>query len=213
MNDNFEKEQAKNLLKKGVSAMNIIVDDHQINQLMSYLDLLKKWNKTYNLTSVTDWKDMVTIHILDSLALLPFIDGSHIADLGTGAGLPGIPLAIMFPDKQFTLVDCVGKKIRFIRQVQRLLSLSNIKTEHSRIEHLVVDQVFDVIIARALASIGTIISLSRSYLASNGYFLLMKGVIPYEELELFDNQYTVQELKIFGLDAKRHIITINNKEL
>src|SRR5437879_4071655 len=136
-------------LKTGLSEMNLIMTDEQLSQLLVYLQLLQKWNKTYNLTAITDFDKMITHHLLDSLSVSPYITGDNIVDVGSGAGLPGIPLAIYFPDKKFTLIESVGKKTRFISNAVRELGLKNVDVVNVRAEEYQTPNVFDTMIARA----------------------------------------------------------------
>ena len=141
-------------IKEGLESLSLSCDEDQINQLVTYLELLKKWNKVYNLTSITDQNKMVSYHILDSLAIHQQIPAqANCLDVGTGAGLPGIPFAIVYPKSQWVLLDSNGKKTRFVQQAIASCSLSNVKVVHARIQDYDAASPFDVIVSRAYASL------------------------------------------------------------
>lgn len=180
-----------------------------IERLLDYLELLQRWNKTYNLTAVRDPDEMVTRHLLDSLAVLPFVAGDSLADLGSGAGLPGVPLAIATPDVQVTLVDSNGKKARFLREVARALPLANVRVEQVRVQYL--QGTFDCITARAFASLAEMLSWGGHSLAHNGVWLALKGRIDEAELAEVSAPFrvaAVHALRVPGLNAQRHVIEI-----
>lgn len=187
------------------------VSDAQKDLLMRYLALFIKWNKAYNLSAIRDPKAMVTLHLLDSLVVAPHFKGQNVLDVGTGGGLPGIPLAILFPDTQFTLLDSAGKKIRFLFQVVNELGLKNVTVQNLRVENLVPVDKFDVIISRAFASVVDFVSCSGHLLAQNGAFWAMKGQNPVDELSQIQKHYIVasfQPLSVPGLDAERCLIKL-----
>lgn len=190
-------------------ALEIEATDAQIKQWLDYLGLLKRWNKVYNLTSVEESEALAT-HCLDSLSVAGFITGEQIADVGSGGGLPGIPLAILFPEKKFTLIDAVAKKARFQRQAITELKLKNVEATPARVEQFKPDSPFDQIISRAFSSLEDFVSLTQPLLAAEGTWLAMKGRIPEQELAALDKKfaYTVIPLKVPGLDAERHLIHI-----
>lgn len=180
-------------------------------QLVSYLLLLEQWNQAYNLTSVRELENMVTQHILDSLAVVPYIHGEQVIDVGTGAGLPGIPLALALPRCQFTLLDSNGKKTRFLTHVMHELHIHNVKVVQSRAEDYKPEQCFDTIIARALCAVPDFLAQTKHLCCDDGKFLAMKGQYPTEELEGITAEfsvYNIYDLKIPGLDAKRHLIVV-----
>lgn len=194
----------------GLSEMRLNLSTAKQQLLLDYMYLLKKWNQTYNLTAITDEMQMVTYHLLDSLTITAYIKGSSILDVGTGGGVPGIPLAIFYPEKQFTLLDSNGKKTRFLRHVAHQLGLSNVSVVHSRMEEFATPVSFDTITARAVKSIDSLLQWTPSLLVDNGCWVLMKGVNPHEELQNVTLPYQVVKLKVPGLDAKRHVVLINN---
>lgn len=180
--------------------------------LLAYLALLLRWNQTYNLTAIRDPGQMVTLHLLDSLAMHGHLDGIEtLADLGTGAGLPGIPLAIVHPRLRVTLVESNGKKARFMREVLRQLKLDNAEVAESRIEALARPGQFDAITARALATLPLILELGGHLLSAHGVLLAMKGVYPEEEIAGLPPGWRVDgswPLQVPGLDAERHLLRI-----
>jgi len=188
------------------------VSNAQISQLLQFLQLLQRWNKVINLTSVDRMDEMLTKHFLDSLSVAGYIHGQRIADVGSGGGLPGIPLAIACPGSRFTLIDSVAKKTRFLRQVVTELGLSNVEVVHARAEKFHPDMKFDQIISRAFSGLTEFIGLTEHLLAEQGEWLAMKGKYPDDELAALDTKmaYTVHPLSIPGLDADRHLIQITH---
>ena len=178
------------------------------SRLVDFLHLLVKWNRAYNLTAVRQPEQMVTRHLLDSLVVGPYLQGPRILDVGTGAGLPGIPLALAYPDHHFTLLDSNGKKIRFVTQAVAELGLANVDVVQSRIEAFQPASRFDTITARAYASIEELVSQTTRILADGGQYLIMKGVYPVAEVEAMPTGYrleAVQPLNVPKLDAERHL--------
>ncbi len=195
-------------MRQGLAALGIEATDEQVGQWLDYLQLLQRWNKVYNLTAIDDAAAMLTAHLLDSLSVAPFVTGQRIADVGSGAGLPGIPLAILFPGTQFTLIDAVAKKSRFQRQAVMDLQLDNVAALHTRVETFKPEKPFDQVISRAFSSLSEFVDLTASLLASGGEWLAMKGRRPEQELAALDKKiaYTVIPLTVPGLDAERHLI-------
>jgi len=180
----------------------------QLAQFEQYLALMTKWNKTYNLTAITDLDEMVVRHLLDSLAINPFLHGTQICDVGSGAGLPGIPLAIANSEKHFTLIDANNKKARFLTQVKIELKLDNVEVVHARAEEYQPKICFDTIVSRAFSSINVMLYTTKHLCCKDGIFLAMKGVYPEDELRDLDPNFKikwVKELKIPELDAQRHL--------
>ena len=198
-------------LRRGCDAMALGLDQGQQTQLLEYLALLARWNKAYNLTAVRDTAQMVTRHLLDSLVIAPHIHGQRLIDVGTGAGLPGIPLAILFPQRQFHLLDSNGKKTRFLFQVKTALRLDNIVVHHARVESFQPTGLFDVVLSRAFASLQDMVDGCRHLLVPNGRFLAMKGAYPADELEVVSTQCelkAVYPLAVPGLAEQRHLVEI-----
>jgi 16S rRNA (guanine527-N7)-methyltransferase len=176
-----------------------------------YIRLLTKWNKAYNLTAVRDPLEMVTRHIFDSLSAADYLRGEQILDAGTGAGLPGIPLALLFPVRQFTLLDSNGKKIRFVQQAAGELAISNVYPVHSRVEDFVPEQLFDTVISRAFTSLTEFIAGCGHLLGPGGRLLAMKGKLPEQELAGLPDDWRatlIEPVSVPGLAAERHMIVL-----
>lgn len=202
------------LLKQALDTNRITLDEQHIEKLDMYLQQLNRWNKTYNLTAITDPTEQVYKHIIDSLSVREFISGDTIADVGTGAGLPGIPLAIIFPEKQFTLIDSSQKRIIFIQQALIKLGITNVTPLHKRIEDIVLEPGFDTIISRAFSSIDDFVTKTQRLLSENGRLLAMKGVYPADEITKIPQDFIVENVRrlpIIGLDAERHVVVIKPK--
>lgn len=207
----------KEILSKGLDQLGLDqpLSGKQQNTLIKYVELLNKWNKTYNLTAVRKPEQMVTRHLLDSLSICPYLRGKIVLDVGTGAGLPGIPLAIVFPERQFTLLDSNNKKTRFVVQAVSELELLNVDVVQSRVEEFETETPFDTIITRAYASIGDMLGQTSHLLESNGVFLAMKGVNPVAEIDELPSVYTVKEsheIKVPGLEEDRHLLEIRTNK-
>ncbi|KTD52050.1 glucose inhibited division protein B GidB [Legionella quinlivanii] len=198
----IEKELEKGLQQLGLSV--------SPEPLLNYLMLLQKWNKAYNLTAIRDLPAMLSKHLLDSLAISPWLQGPRLIDVGTGAGLPGIPLAIAHPHLQVSLLDSNGKKIRFLQEVKRQLDLSNIEIIESRVENYKPATGFDTVISRAFSDLSQMISWTKHLLASGGIWLAMKGRYPEIELSTIDQGYKVIPYSVPGLDGERCCIIIAN---
>lgn len=197
-------------LEPGLEALGIART--HADPLLAYLGLLDRWNRTYNLTAIRDPREMVSKHLLDSLAMHAHLDGIvRLADLGTGPGLPGIPLAIVRPDLQVSLVESNGKKARFLREALRQLSLGNAQVVESRIEAFDAPGAFDAITARALATLPAIIALGGHLLAPDGSVMAMKAAIPQDEIDALPDGWrvaAVHPLPVPGLDAERHLVVV-----
>jgi 16S rRNA (guanine527-N7)-methyltransferase len=181
--------------------------------LLDYVELLARWNTAYNLTAVRAPADMVERHLLDSLSIAPFVRGGSLADLGSGAGLPGIPLAIIAPERVHVLIDSNGKKTRFLREAVRALGLTNVRVEQSRVE--AARGQFDCITGRALASLAQMLTLGGHLLAPDGIWLAMKGMLTKEEILAVPAGFRVVEtrpLAVPGLDAARHVVIIRRAQ-
>ncbi len=192
-------------------ALNLAVDTEGINKLAKYVGLLAKWSRVYNLTSVRKPKDIVCRHILDSLAIVPYLNGHHVLDLGTGAGLPGIPLAAARPDITVTLLDSNAKKLRFVRHVMADLRLDNVRVRHCRMEDYQPAEPFDTVVCRAFSSLGDVIRHAGNACTEQGRILAMKGIYPLAEIEELDDQDWVKEvvsITVPGLEAQRHVVIL-----
>lgn len=202
------------ILAEGISELGLELDDAQQGKLLDYLDLLLKWNRVYNLTAITDHRSGVVRHLLDSLAIAPYIEGERLLDVGSGGGLPGIPLAISYPEKQFTLLDSNSKKTRFLVQAKGELGLNNLNVVHSRIEEFRPERPFDMILSRAFASLKDIVTLTGHLLDDEGRVMAMKGQIEANELAEIPQGYRVEksiELAVPGLQQEqRHLLVIGH---
>ncbi|TAN52860.1 MAG: 16S rRNA (guanine(527)-N(7))-methyltransferase RsmG [Methylococcaceae bacterium] len=200
----------KSSLEQGLEQLGIALNATQIQQLLDYGALLKKWNKTYNLTSKDSLEDILRLHILDSLTALPYLQGRHIADIGTGGGTPGIPLAIAAPQYQFVLLDSSSKKTRFVRQAILELGLSHAGVITSQAENFEYAGGFNTVISRAFASIPDFIDKTRHLLKYGGLWLAMKGRDPQAELAHLSFPWRIDALHVPGLAAERHMVSIRN---
>jgi len=202
----------KNKLLNLIKQTDLIINEQQLDLLIHYVEMLNKWNKAYNLTSVRDPSEMLTKHIMDSLVVSPHLQGNLFIDVGTGPGLPGIPLAIINPDKQFFLVDSLGKRVRFLKQVQFELKLDNINPIQSRIEEYTTQQ-FDGVISRAFASLVDMLNWCHHLPNEEGIFYALKSLASQEELKSLPNTFTILDvikLNVPNLNAERNLITIKN---
>lgn len=196
-------------LVDGLAALQLELPAAAQHQLLAYLDLLAKWNRTYNLTAVRDPADMVSRHLLDSLAVLPCVHGQTLADLGSGAGLPGIPLAIARPDLAVTLVESNGKKARFLREAARSLPLANVQVVQARVQDAAGS--FDTVTARAFASLADMLAWGGHLLAPGGRWLAMKGHADVAELSAIPATFRVlatHPLQVPGSDGERCVIEL-----
>lgn len=199
------------LLAQGIASMGLPVPVAMQEKLLAYLSLLHKWNKVYNLTAVRDPLEMVTLHLLDSLSVLPHVNSKNLLDVGSGGGLPGIVLAICKPELQVTTIDTVQKKAIFMRQVKGELGLANLTVVHARVENFQPSESFELVISRAFSEIALFMQLTKHLLAENGRWLAMKGVMPSGELEGLPMQpNNIIPLKVAGLDAERHLVVFEN---
>ena len=199
------------LLAKGIAEAGLPIDEQKQQKLLAYLALMQKWNKVHNLTAVRDADEMVTLHLLDSLVVLPFIDGKALLDVGSGAGLPGIPLAICLPDLKVTVIDSNNKKVSFMRQAKAELGIDNLEVLGGRVEEIAPKRKFDMVISRAFSDLDLFISLTHQLCDAQGKWLAMKGVYPEAELAELEKKTgiapsKVEELKVPGLAAQRHLV-------
>lgn len=202
-------------LREGLAALGLDLPAAMQSRLLDYLALLKKWNRTYNLTAIRDEADMVTQHLLDSLSVLPAVPESTLAgcrwaDVGSGAGLPGIPLAIVRPDLDMTLIEAVEKKSAFQRQVKIELGLSNVTVFGGRVEAMP-GGLFDAVISRAFAELADFVRLAGHLLAPHGRLYAMKGLAPDDEISCVTPGWSLIErtrLSVPGLDALRHLVVL-----
>ncbi|HUW27124.1 MAG TPA: 16S rRNA (guanine(527)-N(7))-methyltransferase RsmG [Sulfuriferula sp.] len=202
---------AQQQLEAGARALGLALEEDQLAKLMQYLGLIQKWNRVHNLTALRDPEKMLTHHLLDSLAVLPHIHGNRLLDVGSGAGLPGIPLAIARPDWEITLSDSNHKKSSFQQQAVIELGLGNVRVIPGRVEDIQPAQKFDGVISRAFSEIADFIACTHHLLTAGGCWYAMKGVRPDEELAQLPAGVEVERvvpLDVPGLDAKRHLIIL-----
>lgn len=197
-------------LNEALTAMGLAIEAEKQSRLLDFLALLKKWNSTYNLTAIHEPDKMLTHHLLDSLAVLPHVTADRLLDVGSGAGLPGIPLAIARPDLAVTLIDASHKKCAFMRQAAIELKLDNVTAHHGRVEDLRPDSPFPQIVSRAFSDLSDFVRLTRHLLADGGELLAMKGLYPNEEIAQLKGARVKRdvELHVPGLGADRHLIVL-----
>ncbi len=202
-------------ISAGAQQMGVELTDQKLELLVQYLELFIKWNKAYNLSAIRDPEQMIPLHLLDSLIVHSYIQAvDNIIDVGTGPGLPGIVLAIMNPEKQFTLLDSNGKKTRFLFQAKLALKLNNVTIINERVEAYQPEQGFDMIVSRAFASISDMTYWCTHLLAEKGIFLAMKGQYPTEEFAAVADKYELIEthsLDVPGVEAERHLLAFKPK--
>jgi 16S rRNA (guanine527-N7)-methyltransferase len=198
------------ILADGLKALHIDLDARTQQALVDFVGLLGRWNEAYNLTAVREPEQMVVRHVLDSLAVLPFVQGPRVIDIGTGPGLPGIPLALARPQMQFVLLDSNAKKISFVRQAIVQLGLKNVEAVQERVEKYRPAAKFNSLLSRAYASLADMLAGANHLCAPGGEFLAMKGLYPQEELAEIAPAYAarVEALQVPGLEAARHLVII-----
>jgi 16S rRNA (guanine527-N7)-methyltransferase len=203
------------ILASGLEALSLNLTDNQQHQLVEFVLLIDKWNKAYNLTSVRCPKQMMVKHILDSLAIVPHLTGENIIDVGTGPGLPGMPLAIVFPDKTFTLLDSLGKRVRFMTQCVHTLKLTNVTPVNSRVENHVGDKPYDIVLSRAFASLKDMLHWCEHLVDSDGQFLALKGQFPQSEIDEVSDHFQVvntENITVPNLDGERHLVWLRKTQ-
>ena len=200
-------EACRRILVSGLESLNLPLAEARIAQLLDFIKLIEKWNKAYNLTAIRDREAMVRLHILDSLAILPFIEGKRVIDIGTGAGLPGIPLAIYLPEIEFVLLDSNAKKTRFVQQAILELKLKNASVRHNRAEQFHPEKNFDTVITRAFAGLSDIVEFTVHLLNKDGVLLAMKGQAP-DVPKLKSATTTLIPVNVPGIDAERCLVRI-----
>ncbi|MYM41312.1 16S rRNA (guanine(527)-N(7))-methyltransferase RsmG [Duganella qianjiadongensis] len=208
----FDRAAIADVLKQGIAALELNLSEAQVEKLLDYLALLNKWNSVYNLTSVRDPVQMVTLHVLDSLAAVPaFAGAQNVLDVGAGGGLPGMVLAISRPDMKVAMIDTVHKKTAFLNQVKAELELANVTVYTKQVQQLEVKTRFDVITSRAFADLSDFVNWSGHLLQEGGQFIALKGTAPEDERERLPAPWKVQKLQplaVPGLDAERHLVFI-----
>ena len=214
------EKDLREILVQGANKMNIALAEPQIENLLAYICEFDKWNKAYNLSAIRDIRQMVARHLLDSLSVVPYFlntkySTEKVIDVGTGGGLPGIPLAIMFPEKKFTLLDSAGKKTRFLFHIKTLLKLENVSVENRRVEEFQPARKFNAVISRAFASLQDMTDGCAHLLENDGVFLAMKGIYPQDELAPIAEKIALLEsikLDVAETDGERHLLVLQTKE-
>lgn len=205
---------AERKLGDGLQALGLAPEPGKAARLLEFLALLAKWNRTYNLTAIDDPLEMVSRHLLDSLSIAPYLTGQRILDVGSGAGLPGIPLAIWFPGREFHLLDSNGKKVRFLFQARLALELANVTVHQTRAESLRDARGFDCITSRAFAGLADMVRVSGHLLAPGGCLLAMKATLGEDELAGVTTPYTIASrirLEVPGIAAERQLLKITRQ--
>lgn len=202
------RENLTQLLKLGIDTLNLKLSLATQEKIIGYIALLHKWNKTYNLTAIRDPKLILIRHIFDSLSVAKFIKGPNVLDFGTGAGLPGIPLALTLPQYDFVLLDSVNKKTTFLNHVVLSLNIKNVTIVTKRVETFSFAERFDTIITRATSTLDAIINYTKNLYTEKGQLLVMKGKYPTKELENVTKPKEIYRIKVPYLDEERHLIKI-----
>lgn len=199
------------LVKRGLTSLKMEILQEHIDKLVQYIGLLMKWNKVYNLTAIREPERMVSHHIMDSASVLPYLPSKDVLDVGTGPGLPGIPLAILRPTSRVTLLDVIQKKAAFLRQAAGELDLRNVDVVCERVESWNTDRRFPVITSRAFSELADFVGSAEHLLEEGGRFAAMKGVFPKDEIDRLPSGFHVEsviELRVPGIDAQRHLVMI-----
>ncbi len=212
MNEAIKKD--RDLLVEGLHRMSLNLSDQMIDQLMVYLNLIEKWNRVYNLTAIRERDEMIKLHFLDSLSILNHVEMEHVLDVGSGAGFPGIVLAITKPELKVTVMDSVNKKTTFMQQVKSELLLTNLNVVNARVEEYQPTTLFDGVITRAFSSIQDMLSMTEHTLQKNGAWLAMKSKDVKEELKkLGQNQYTLIPLEVPFINAERYLVKLKKENI
>lgn len=204
-----KKQVLQSRLADGAAEMGIRIDEKQLQGLLSYLALLRRWNRVYNLTAVKSDTGILTRHLLDSLSVVPYLQGKKVVDIGSGAGLPGVPVALACPEKQITLLDSNAKRCRFLRQVQAELNMQNVTVVQQRAEEYRPAEKFDNLVSRAFSNLQDFITCSKHLLAEGGQVLAMKGVWSGEEAAELPTGFIIKnvvKLTVPGLPEQRHLV-------
>jgi 16S rRNA (guanine527-N7)-methyltransferase len=197
---------------RDTASLGLVLTEQDATRLFQLLDELERWNRTYNLTAIRTREDMLTHHLLDSLSVQPQLQGTTVADVGTGAGFPGLPLALVNPQRRFTLIDSNGKKVRFVQHAARQLGLGNVQAVHGRVESLNVDIPFDTVVSRAFAPLPEMIANVAPLCGSHTRVLAMKGKWPQQEIDALPAGWVLgssRELTVPGLEESRCVVVLS----
>lgn len=198
-------------LAAGIEALGLVIAPARQELLLTYVSLLAKWNAVYNLSAIRSEPEMLSHHVLDALAIVPHLPDGRLLDVGSGAGLPGIPIAVANEARQITLLDSNRKKAAFLQQAVIELGLTNATVHSARVETWRPDQTFEVITSRAFAEVGEFVARTRHLLAESGVFAAMKGVFPRTEIERLPDEFrvrSVEHLTVPGVNAERHLVLV-----
>ena len=209
-----DRDNDSRILAEGIAALGQDVDPGQASSLLRLVDELERWNRKVNLTAIRDRGSMLTLHLLDSLAVRPWLSGGSVLDVGTGAGFPGLPLAICEPGRRFVLLDSNNKKIQFVRHAAITLGLENVTAARARAEDYAPGERFDTVIARAVAELATLVSLAGHHVGEGVVFVALKGRYPAEELDNLPDPWEarVQVLSVPGLEeGSRHLVRMRRR--
>jgi len=210
MTDSIREE-----LQRGISALSLNCNEEMLSSILAYIDLLKKWNSAYNLLGGNELASVVSRHILDSLSVAPYLAGNLIVDIGAGAGLPGIPLSILNPEKSFVLIDSNGKKTRFMFQAKIQLGLHNITIENCRIEHYQSTEQVDMVMCRAFSTLADALTMLQPIFSEECKLLAMKGHYPEDEIAQLPDGFELSKsikLDVPGNESQRHLIEVMRKK-
>ena len=196
----------KTQLENGLLQLHLSLSETQQIKLLDYLTLLQKWNRAYNLTAITALDKMISYHLLDSLSIAPYLTGDYLVDVGSGAGLPGIPLAVFYPEKSFTLIDSVGKKTRFMQHAVRALDLANVTVVQSRAESYQPEKPFDTMVRGGVGPVALLVDIATHLLHANGKLLLMRADASEESLAASHEVFT---LSVPGIEGKRSLMVVS----
>lgn len=211
----MDRSRVQHQIEEGLAALHLGERPELAGQLLEYLELLARWNEAYNLTAVRVPEEMVTRHLMDSLSILPFIGDVRVLDVGTGAGLPGLVLAMACPDQSFVLLDSAGKKTRFVEHAAARIGLANVEVVKARAEEHEVAEGFGVVVSRALAPVADFIRVAGHLASGAGRLVAMKGALPEAELEQLPADWRLQavhELSVPGLLGHRHLLELQRKD-
>jgi 16S rRNA (guanine527-N7)-methyltransferase len=203
-------------LEQGIETLGLELGPNIRSRLLQYLELIRKWNRVYNLTAIKDPEQMLSHHLLDSLSIVPYIKGTRILDIGSGAGLPGIPVALCCPDSYIVMMDASGKKARFVQQAITELALENAESVHARAEDYTVPEGFDTVVSRAFSSLADFIRMGLPLMKPSGRMLAMKGRYPTQELEELPADIkvvAVHRLEVPLLESERHLVEMAREDL
>ncbi|MCU7810086.1 MAG: 16S rRNA (guanine(527)-N(7))-methyltransferase RsmG [Candidatus Thiodiazotropha sp. (ex Notomyrtea botanica)] len=208
MANHFDESACRERLQQGSEMLGLALADEEVEKLLQFLTLLAKWNRAYNLTAVRDPLEMVSRHLLDSLAVEPHLEGKRCLDMGTGPGLPGIPLAVIRPEIEFVLLDSNNKKIRFVRQAILELGLNNVEAVHTRVEVYQPENGFDMLISRAFTSLPNMLDLTAGLRRSDTVLLAMKATVPQDELQTLEveNNCRIIPLQVPYTEGQRCLV-------